>query len=77
MIKSSRKRIWKGNVVCVREKINSHRVLVGRSEVRRLLGRFRGRLEYNIEVTLKDVGWDSMDEFNLRIWTGCANSNKI
>ena len=50
---------------------------MGRSEVRRLLGRFRGRLEYNIEVTLKDVGWDSMDEFNLRIWTGCANSNKI
>jgi len=43
MIKSSRKRIWKGNVVCVREKINSHRVLVGISEVRRLLGRFRGK----------------------------------
>ena len=64
MIKSSRKGIWKGNVVCLREKINSHRVLVGESEGRRPLGRFRGRLEYNIEMDLKDLGWDSMDEFD-------------
>jgi hypothetical protein len=64
MIKSSRKRIWKGNVVCVREKINSHGVLVGKYEDKRPLGRFRGRLEYNIEVDPKDVGWDSMDEFD-------------
>jgi hypothetical protein len=70
MIKSSRKRIWKGTVVCVREKINSHRVLVEKSEGRRPLGRFWGRLEYNIEMDLKDVGGDSMDEFDLRIWTG-------
>jgi hypothetical protein len=50
MIKSSRKRTWKGNVVCVRGKINSHSVLVGKYEGRKPLGRFRGRLEYNIEM---------------------------
>jgi len=45
----------------VREKINSHRVLVGKSEGRRPLSGFRGRLEYDIEMD-KDVGWDSRDE---------------
>jgi len=65
MIKSNRKRIWKGNVVCLREKIHSHRVLVRKSEGRRPLGRFRSRMEYNIEMDLKVVGWDSMDEFDL------------
>jgi hypothetical protein len=46
------------------EKINSHRVLVGKFEGRRPLSRFRGRLEYNIEVD-KDVSWDSRDEVDL------------
>jgi hypothetical protein len=70
MVKSSRKRIWKGNIVCVREKINSHRVLVGKSEGRRPIGMFRGRMEYDIGMDLKDVVWDSMDKVDLRIWTG-------
>jgi hypothetical protein len=49
----------------VREKINSHSVLVGKSEGRRPLSRFRGRVEYNIEMDLKDVGWDSRDEVDI------------
>ena len=65
MIKSSRKRIWKGNVVCVRGKINSHRALLGKYEGRKPLGRFRGRPEYNTEMDLKGVGWDSMEEYEL------------
>jgi hypothetical protein len=39
-----------------------YRVLVGRPEGRRPLGRPRSRLEYNIKMDLQEVGWG--------VWTG-------
>ena len=65
MIKSSRKRIWIRNLVCVRDKINANRILVKKPEGRRPLGMCRGRLAYNIKMDLKDLGLDSMDEVDL------------
>jgi hypothetical protein len=37
------------------------RVLVGRPEGRRPLGRPRRRWEYNIKTDLQEVGWGGMD----------------
>jgi hypothetical protein len=39
----------------------AYRVLVGRPEVRRPLGRPRRRWEDNIKIDLQEVGWGSMD----------------
>jgi hypothetical protein len=34
------------------------RLLVGKIERKRLLGRTRRRCEYNINVNLKEIGWE-------------------
>jgi hypothetical protein len=47
------------------EKRGSYRILVGRPEGRRPLGRPRGRREDNIKMDLQEVGWGSMDWIEL------------
>jgi hypothetical protein len=49
----------------MREKINAHRVLVGKPEGRRRIGRFLSRREYNSKVNLKDMRWDSVESIYL------------
>jgi hypothetical protein len=39
----------------------AYRILVGRPEVRRPLGRPRHRWEDNIKMDLQEVGWEGMD----------------
>jgi hypothetical protein len=46
------------------EKRGAHRILVGRSEGRRPLGKPRRRWEDNIKINLQEVGWD-MDRIEL------------
>jgi hypothetical protein len=46
-----------GYVVIFREKRGAYRILVGRPEGRRPLGRSRRRWEDNIKMDLQDVGW--------------------
>jgi hypothetical protein len=53
----SRRIILAGNVACMGEKRGAHRILVGRPEGRRSLGRPRRRWEYNIKMYLQEVGW--------------------
>jgi hypothetical protein len=43
------------------EKRNAYRILVGKSERRRLLGRPRRRWVGTIKMYLKGIGWDCMD----------------
>jgi hypothetical protein len=43
----------------------TYRVLVGKSEGRRPLGRPRRRWEKNIEMDLQEVGWGGMDWIDL------------
>jgi hypothetical protein len=43
------------------EKSNVYSVLVGKPEGKRPLGRPRRRLEDNIKVDLRDIGWGDMD----------------
>jgi hypothetical protein len=41
----------------MREKRGAYRILVGRSEGRRTLGRPRSRWEDNIKMDFQDLGW--------------------
>jgi hypothetical protein len=61
VIKSRRMR-WAGHAARMDEGRGAHRILVGRPEGRRPLGRPRRRWEDNIKMDLQDVGWGT--------WTG-------
>jgi hypothetical protein len=55
VVKSRRMR-WAGHVVRMGERRGVHRVLVGKLEGKRTLGRPRRRWEYNIKMDLQEVG---------------------
>ncbi|KAJ4433379.1 hypothetical protein ANN_15638 [Periplaneta americana] len=63
-IKSRRLR-WAGHVARMGESRNAYSVLVGRPEGKRPLGRPRRRWEDNIEIDLREVGYDDRDWVNL------------
>ncbi|KAJ4438708.1 hypothetical protein ANN_14655 [Periplaneta americana] len=63
-IKSRRLR-WAGHVARMGESGNAYRVLVGRPEGKRPLGRPRHRWEDNIKMDLREVGYDGRDWINL------------
>ncbi|KAJ4439113.1 hypothetical protein ANN_15070 [Periplaneta americana] len=63
-IKSRRLR-WAGHVARMGESKNAYRVLVGRPEGRRPLGRPRRKWEDNIKIDLREVGYDGRDWINL------------
>jgi hypothetical protein len=64
MVKSRRKR-WAGYVARMGEK-NAYRLLVGKLEGKRPLGRPRRRWVDNIRMDLVEVGWSDVD------WIGLA-----
>ncbi|KAJ4445820.1 hypothetical protein ANN_12505 [Periplaneta americana] len=59
-IKSRRLR-WSGHVAHMGESRNAYRVLAGRPEKKRPLGRPRRRWEDNIKIDLREVGYDARD----------------
>ncbi|KAJ4432306.1 hypothetical protein ANN_20925 [Periplaneta americana] len=63
-IKSRRLR-WAGHVAHMGESRNAYRVLVGRPEGKRPLGRPIRRWEDNIKMDLREVGYDDRDWINL------------
>ncbi|KAJ4429180.1 hypothetical protein ANN_26183 [Periplaneta americana] len=63
-IKSRRLR-WAGHVARMGESRNAYRVLVGRPEGKKPLGRPRRRWEDNIKMDLREVGYDDRDWINL------------
>jgi hypothetical protein len=65
IIKARRMR-WAGHVVRMGEKRNAYRLLVGKPEGKRPLGRPRRRLVDNIKMDLLEIGWDGVD------WIGLA-----
>jgi hypothetical protein len=67
VIKSRRMR-WAGHVARMGEGRGAYRILVGRNEGMRPLGRPRRRWEDNIKMDLQEVGWEGVDW--LRIGTG-------
>jgi hypothetical protein len=65
VIKSRRMR-WAGHVARMGERRGVYRVVVGKPEGRRPLGRPRCRWEDNIKTDLREVGWGCVD------WIGLA-----
>jgi hypothetical protein len=63
VIKSRRMR-WAGHAARTEEKRGAYRILVGRPEGRRPLGRPRRRWEYNIKMDIQEVEWGA--------WTGLS-----
>jgi hypothetical protein len=63
MIKSRRMR-WPGHIARMEEKRNAYRILVGKPEGKRPLGRPRRRWVDGIKMDLRDIGWDGM------VWIG-------
>jgi hypothetical protein len=60
MIKSKGMR-WAGNVARMGEKRYTYRILVGKPDGKRPLGRPRRRWEDNIKMDLNAIGWGGMD----------------
>jgi hypothetical protein len=60
MIKS-RMMKWGGHVARREEKRNAYRILAGKPEGKRPLGRPRIRWEDNIKMDLIEIVWDGMD----------------
>jgi hypothetical protein len=60
IIKSRRMR-WAGHVARMGEKRNANRLLVGKPEGKRPLGRPRCKWVDNIKMNLRKIGWDTMD----------------
>jgi hypothetical protein len=56
MIKLRRMR-WSGHVAQMGEKRNAYRILVGKPEGKRPLGRSRCRWVNNIKLDLRKIGW--------------------
>jgi transcription termination factor 2 len=67
MIMSRRMR-WAGHVARMGEKRNEYRILVGKPEGKRPLGRPGSRWVDNMKVDLREIGWDGVD------WTDLAQN---
>jgi hypothetical protein len=52
---------WAGHIAGMREKRKSYRLLMGKPERKRPLGRPRRRWVDNIRMDLGEVGWDDVD----------------
>ena len=61
----SRKMRWAGLVARVGERRGVYRVLVGKPEGKRPLGRLRHRWEENIKMDLQEVGCEGIDWIEL------------
>jgi hypothetical protein len=70
IIKARRMR-WVGRVARMGEKRNAYRLLVGKPEGRRPLGRPRRRWVDNIRMDLVDVGWGDVD------WIGIGTGGEL
>jgi hypothetical protein len=52
---------WVGYVVHKTEKRNTDRVLVGKSEGKRSLGKPRHTVQHNVKMNSNDIGWEDQD----------------
>jgi len=52
---------WAGHVVLVRKKRNTYKILVGKPDGKKRLGRSRRRFGDNIKIELKEIGYEGVD----------------
>jgi len=60
---NSRRMRWAGHVACMGG--GTYRVLMGKSEGKRPLGRLRRRWDDNIKINLQEVRWGDIDWIDL------------
>jgi hypothetical protein len=58
---NSRRMRWAGHVARMGENRNAYRILVGKPEGKRPLGRSRRRWVDNIKMDLTEIGWDGVE----------------
>jgi hypothetical protein len=76
VIKSRRMR-WAGHVTRMVERRDVYRVLVGKTEGKRPLGRPRHRWEDNIKMDLQEVGCEGMDWLRIgKVASSCECGNE-
>jgi hypothetical protein len=67
-----------GHVARMGEKRNAYRILVGKPESKRPLGRPRRRCVYNIKMDLKEIGSNGVDWIDLDLdrdlWRAIVNT---
>jgi hypothetical protein len=77
MIKSRRMR-WAGHAAQMWEKRNTYRILVGKPEGKRPLGRQRRKWVDNVKMDLREIEWDEMDWIDLAVdrdqWPALVNT---
>jgi hypothetical protein len=77
VIKSRRIR-WAGHVARMGEKRTACRILVGKPEGKRPLGRSRRRWVDNIKMDLIEIGWDGVDWIDIALhrdhWKALVNT---
>jgi len=64
-VMKSRRMRWAGHVAGMGERRGVYRVLVGKPEGKRPLGRAGRRWEDNIKMDLQEVGWGGMEQIEL------------
>ena len=70
-VTKSRRMRWARHVACMGERRDAYRVLVGKPEGKRSLGRPVPRRDYNNKMYLQEVWWVGMDWIELaqnRAW---------
>jgi hypothetical protein len=63
----SRQVRWAGHVARMGDKRNAYKILVGKPEGKRPLGRPRHRWVDNIKMNLTGIGWDSVDWIDMAL----------
>jgi hypothetical protein len=61
----SRRMRWAGHVARMGEEIKLYKVLVGKPEGKRPLGRPRRRWEVMIRMDLREIGWEDVEWVHL------------
>jgi hypothetical protein len=60
------------------EKRNAYSILMGKTERKRTLRRTRRRLVYNINIDLREIGWDGGDWIDMALdrdqWRALVNT---
>jgi hypothetical protein len=70
-VMKSRRMSWEGPVAHMGKRRGAYRVLVGKPEGKRPLGRSRLRWENNIKMDLQEMGWKGMD------WIDLAHDRRV
>jgi hypothetical protein len=73
MIKS-RKKKWAGHVTRLGEEKNVYRILVGKPDGKRSMGRSRRRWVDNMKIDFREIEWDGMDWIDLDQWRALVNT---